>query len=222
MSGAFPPLSDEQPKQALVASVRTHLESQGFTITEEDASRPWGAFLRIVNNQADDFLAAYFPGVNIPAVARQGERSPKILLVAPHQRLSWQHHDRRSEFWRVVSGAVGIYASATDTPPPSPRVLNLGDTVELAQGTRHRLAGLDHWGGVAEIWIHSDPHHPSDENDLHEIFLMTDDLDLEMTQLKKAGVACEEPSVQGWGRLTRITLPGGGKLGLYQPRHARP
>jgi len=43
-----------------------------------------------------------------------------------------------------------------------------------------------------------------------------------MTQLKKAGVACEEPSVQGWGRLTRLTLPGGGKLGLYQPRHERP
>ena len=64
--------------------------------------------------------------------------------------------------------------------------------------------------------------HPSDENDLHELYLMTDDLDLEMTQLKKAGVACEEPSIQGWGRLTRITLPGGGKLGLYQPRHARP
>jgi hypothetical protein len=64
--------------------------------------------------------------------------------------------------------------------------------------------------------------HPSDENDLHEFYLMTDDLDLEMAQLKKAGVACEPVSTQGWGRLTRITLPGGGKLGLYQPRHARP
>jgi hypothetical protein len=64
--------------------------------------------------------------------------------------------------------------------------------------------------------------HPSDENDLHEFYLMTDDLDLEMTQLKKAGVACEPVSTQGWGRMTRITLPGGGKLGLYQPRHARP
>ncbi len=64
--------------------------------------------------------------------------------------------------------------------------------------------------------------HPSDENDLQELYLMTDDLDLEMTRLKKAGVACEPASTQGWGRLTRITLPGGGKLGLYQPRHARP
>ena len=64
--------------------------------------------------------------------------------------------------------------------------------------------------------------HPSDENDLYEFYLMTDDLDLEMTKLRKAGVACEEPSTQPWGILTHITLPGGGKLGLYQPRHARP
>jgi hypothetical protein len=64
--------------------------------------------------------------------------------------------------------------------------------------------------------------HPSDENDLHELYLMCDDLDMEMSRLRKSGVRCEEPSVQGWGRLTRITLPGGGTLGLYQPRHERP
>ena len=64
--------------------------------------------------------------------------------------------------------------------------------------------------------------HPSDENDLHELYLMTDDLDLEMTKLEKAGVACEPVSTQGWGRLTRLALPGGGRIGLYQPRHARP
>jgi catechol 2,3-dioxygenase-like lactoylglutathione lyase family enzyme len=64
--------------------------------------------------------------------------------------------------------------------------------------------------------------HPSDENDMHEFHLMTDDLDLEMAALKKAGVACEEATQQGWGRITRIRLPGGGTLGLYQPRHVRP
>jgi hypothetical protein len=64
--------------------------------------------------------------------------------------------------------------------------------------------------------------HPSDENDMHEFYLTTNDLDLEIAALKKAGVACEEPSQQSWGRLTRIQLPGGGGLGLYQPRHARP
>ena len=45
--------------------------------------------------------------------------------------------------------------------------------------------------------------HPSDENDLHEFYLMTDDLDAEMTRLKKAGVACEPPAMQPWGNLTR-------------------
>jgi len=64
--------------------------------------------------------------------------------------------------------------------------------------------------------------HPSDENDMHELYLTTTDLDLEVAALKKAGVACDEPSQQSWGRLTRIRLPGGGQLGLYQPRHARP
>jgi catechol 2,3-dioxygenase-like lactoylglutathione lyase family enzyme len=64
--------------------------------------------------------------------------------------------------------------------------------------------------------------HPSDRNDAHEFFLMTDDLDREMAALRNAGVACEDAAQQAWGRLTRLTLPGGGTLGLYRPRHARP
>ena len=64
--------------------------------------------------------------------------------------------------------------------------------------------------------------HPSDEGDRQELYLMTDDLDAEIEKLKTHGVACDAPSQQGWGRLTRIKLPGGGGLGLYQPRHARP
>ena len=64
--------------------------------------------------------------------------------------------------------------------------------------------------------------HPSDENDLHEFYLMTDDLELEIRALKKAGVTCDAVSQQGWGRSTRIQLPGGGTLGLYEPRHQRP
>jgi catechol 2,3-dioxygenase-like lactoylglutathione lyase family enzyme len=64
--------------------------------------------------------------------------------------------------------------------------------------------------------------HPADETGAHEMFLMTDGLDAEIAALAKAGVACEEPTQQGWGRLTRFALPGGGTLALYQPRHARP
>lgn len=64
--------------------------------------------------------------------------------------------------------------------------------------------------------------HPSDENDMHEFFLMTDDLDVEINALRKAGVTCDTASQQAWGRSTRLKLPGGGTLGLYQPRHERP
>lgn len=64
--------------------------------------------------------------------------------------------------------------------------------------------------------------HPSDENDKHELYFMCDDIDAEMKRLKGKGVACEPVSTQGWGRSTRMRLPGGGTLGIYEPRHARP
>lgn len=64
--------------------------------------------------------------------------------------------------------------------------------------------------------------HPSDENDMHELYLMTDDLDAEISALKRSGVAFETPTQLAWGRVTRLKLPGGGTLALYQPRHERP
>ena len=64
--------------------------------------------------------------------------------------------------------------------------------------------------------------HPSDENDKHELYLMCDDLEGTVKTLNARGLACEPFSQQGWGRATRIRLPGGGTLGLYEPRHERP
>lgn len=64
--------------------------------------------------------------------------------------------------------------------------------------------------------------HPSDENDKHELYFMCDDIEAEMKRLQVKGVACEPVSTQGWGRSTRMQLPGGGTLGMYEPRHARP
>ncbi len=64
--------------------------------------------------------------------------------------------------------------------------------------------------------------HPSDENDKHELYFMCDDIEAEMKRLQAKGVACEPVSTQGWGRSTRMRLPGGGTLGIYEPRHARP
>jgi catechol 2,3-dioxygenase-like lactoylglutathione lyase family enzyme len=65
--------------------------------------------------------------------------------------------------------------------------------------------------------------HPSDTNGRCELYLMCDDLDATVRDLRAKGVEiAREPSSQGWGRLTAIRLPGGGELGLYEPRHPTP
>src|SRR5512133_994324 len=64
--------------------------------------------------------------------------------------------------------------------------------------------------------------HPSEENDVHELYLMTDDVGALVATMKARGVEATRPSARGWGLLTQVTLPGGGKLGIYQPRHASP
>lgn len=64
--------------------------------------------------------------------------------------------------------------------------------------------------------------HPAETNDVHELFLMCDDVAAFVTEMGTHGIACEPVSDQGYGLVTRITLPGGGKLGVYQARHARP
>jgi hypothetical protein len=64
--------------------------------------------------------------------------------------------------------------------------------------------------------------HPSDKNGMHEFYLMCDDIEALAAKMKKRHIACGPVQDQGWGLVTRLTLPGGGKLGIYQPRHARP
>ena len=64
--------------------------------------------------------------------------------------------------------------------------------------------------------------HPSDRNDVHQFYLLCDDIVAWVEEMKEQGVACSPVQDQGWGLLTQIALPGGGKLGIYEPRHARP
>ena len=64
--------------------------------------------------------------------------------------------------------------------------------------------------------------HPAEANDRHEFYLMCDDAEAFVKEMTGKGVECEPTNNVGWGILTRVTLPGGGKVGVYQPRHARP
>jgi hypothetical protein len=64
--------------------------------------------------------------------------------------------------------------------------------------------------------------HPGDENGAHELYLMCDDVEAFVAAMSARSIACAPVMNRGWGLLTEVTLPGGGKLGVYQPRHARP
>jgi len=64
--------------------------------------------------------------------------------------------------------------------------------------------------------------HDSEKSDQHELFLMCDNLDATVKELKSKKVKVSDISEQRWGKLARLTLPGGGKIGLYQPKHPSP
>ncbi len=64
--------------------------------------------------------------------------------------------------------------------------------------------------------------HPSDENDVHELYLMCNNVNALIAELEEQDIPCAPVEDAGWGLLTQITLPGGGVVGVYEPQHARP
>ena len=64
--------------------------------------------------------------------------------------------------------------------------------------------------------------HPATDNDRQELYLMCDDIKSFVEAMSKHNINCSELQDQGWGILTQLRLPGGGSLGVYQPRHERP
>lgn len=141
-----------------------YLAELGFRTVAHDFARPWGGFFVIDEAQIRPFAEKYFPHL-ADSLPKDRKLSPKILMVAPNKRLSWQYHFRRAEVWRVVSGPVAVAQSDTDAEQP-PNVYETGAFITLKQGERHRLMGLEGWGIVAEIWQHTDPENPSDEGDI--------------------------------------------------------
>ena len=141
------------------------LSEQKLTVVSSDFTRPWGGFFVIDENQAQEFANLYFDGLDVSGLRVSGKLSPKILLVKPQARLSWQYHHRRKETWRVVNGPVGIARSLTDEKGPV-KTFETGNKVVMEKGERHRLIGLKTWGVVAEFWQHTDLNHPSDEEDI--------------------------------------------------------
>jgi len=146
-------------------ALKKEIESLGFDIVAQDFDRPWGGFLVIEEVQAQAFLNYFFKGLDADMLKIGGKLSPKILMVQPKARLSWQYHNRRTEIWQIYKGSAGIIRSNTNQENPM-KIYNEGTQILLAQGERHRLIGLDETSVVAEIWQHTDANYPSDEDDI--------------------------------------------------------
>ena len=145
--------------------IEDEVKGLGFKIIEKDFERPWGGFLVINEEQEQEFINQFFDGIDIENLKKGGKLSPKILVVKPNSKLSWQYHHRRAEIWKVFKGNVGISRSFDDNEKPLKKLIT-GDQIKLKKGERHRLIGLDDFAVIAEIWQHTDPENPSNENDI--------------------------------------------------------
>ncbi len=155
------------PKELVFENVAEYLHQQGLKIDKQDSTRPWGGFFVLDESQSEKFITKYFPNLSQDELNISGKLSPKILVVAPAKRLSWQYHHRRAEIWKLIGGTAGVVTSDTDEEKETTH-LQIGDIIQLKQGERHRLiGGLEGgWGIVAEIWRHTDANNPSDEDDI--------------------------------------------------------
>lgn len=152
-------------KDAVFKNIEEWLTAENFSVVKQDKTRPWGGFFVIDESQATRFAAQFFPHLKMTDIQITNKLSPKILLVAPEKRLSWQYHFRRAEIWKVLQGPVGVKISDTDIEGDL-QELPKDSFIQMNKGERHRLIGLDSWGIVAEIWQHTDPNSPSDEEDI--------------------------------------------------------
>jgi mannose-6-phosphate isomerase len=152
-------------KETIFNTVSNYLSEKELRIASKDETRPWGGFFVLDESDANKFITAFFPHLTNASLNISGKLSPKILVVAPEKRLSWQYHHRRAEIWKLIAGEAAVMVSDTDEET---EIIHLtkGDIIELKQGERHRLIGIENWGIIAEIWRHTDSANPSDEDDI--------------------------------------------------------
>ena len=109
----------------------------------------------------------------------------------------------------------GLHAIIYSTDPDADRDF-LRDVLQLTHvdvGDGWLIFGLP----PSEVAVH-----PAETNGSHELYLMCEDIEAFIVGMAEHGIECASVQDEGWGLLTALTLPGGGSLGVYQPRHARP
>jgi mannose-6-phosphate isomerase len=152
-------------KSIIFKKVSSMLESKEIQVSSTDFLRPWGGFFVIDDKSKEAFIDTFYPELKEKILSTSLPLSPKILCVAPNQRLSWQYHHRRAELWKLIDGQAAYSISDTDKQGA---VVNMrkNKLLILACGERHRLIGREKWGIIAEIWQHTDALNPSNEDDI--------------------------------------------------------
>ena len=145
-------------------NIEDEITNLGFQIVDSNLEKPWGAYFCIDEHQVQKFSDKFFNGMDVDSLKIENKLSPKILIVKPNMRLSWQYHNRRAEIWQIYKGQVGVMQSDTDIENELKNYVP-GNQIKLRQGERHRLVGLADYGVVAEIWQHTDEI-PSNEDDI--------------------------------------------------------
>jgi mannose-6-phosphate isomerase len=160
-------IPENADKETVFKYMQSYIKSLPLKIAGADSTRPWGGSIYIDTSSLEDFLNLYFPEVDRDDLYKYGDLlSPKFMLMAPGQQLSWQYHNRRAEIWKIVIGPAKIVRSETNTVPEEYDLFKTGELEKHGPAIRHRWFGSDKWSVIAEIWQHTDPDNLSDEEDI--------------------------------------------------------
>jgi len=127
----------ETSKETVFEEVSKYLQHKELKIHKQDSTRPWGGFFVIEENEAEKFISLYFPHLTKEELNISGKLSPKILVVAPDKRLSWQYHHRRAEIWKLIGGTAAVVTSDTDEEKET-KDLHISDIIQLCCKPKRR------------------------------------------------------------------------------------
>ncbi len=141
--------------------------SKNYTLSDVDEHKPWGAYYRLADENAEQFVQEYFPGRTADELGKGGSLSPKFLIFEPGKKLSLQYHERRAEIWRVISGTLIAAISESDEEGEWKKFV-AGEELAYDALVRHRAGAPEgeEWCVVAEVWQHTDIENPTNEEDI--------------------------------------------------------
>src|SRR5688572_16740773 len=122
-----------QDQAAVFQSVEQYLTAKQFRVASSSLDKPWGGFYVLNEADAEKFARYFFPEDASAMLGSGNKLSPKILVVAPEKRLSWQYHFRRAEIWKLIAGEAGVVISESDVET-KPKEIAMGEIVRLKVG----------------------------------------------------------------------------------------